>query len=47
MIAARPLAERDVIATAMTVKTIPVTAARIRNLVVADILVPRRVDCRL
>lgn len=39
MIAARPRAVREKIATATIAKTMPVIAARIRNLVVAEILV--------
>jgi hypothetical protein len=38
------LAERGMTATATTAKTIPVAAARIRDLVVADIMVPMRAD---
>ena len=47
MIVARPLAETEAIATATTVKTIPVSAARIRSLVVAGIVIAMRADRQL
>ena len=47
MIAALPLAEREMIAAATTAKTIPVIAAQIRGLMVAGILVPMETEDRL
>ena len=47
MIVARPLAETEAIATATTVKTIPVIAVRTRGLTAGKILVLMDVDGRL